>query len=89
MQRFYFSTVSFFGSAEMDSGCNGGCQCSQDVYNPVCGIDGIMYYSPCYAGCQTENIGDEKVELIVCYQFNYNGIRLVGSFSNDIPWHPN
>ena len=60
-----FSIVSFFGSAEMVSGCNSDCQCSQDVYNPVCGIDGILYYSPCYAGCQTENIGDEKVATII------------------------
>ena len=54
------STLGFYG-ADLDASCNRDCQCSQDVYNPVCGIDGILYYSPCYAGCQTENGGDEKV----------------------------
>ena len=60
---YYFSTMSFFGhdGSEMVSGCNSDCQCTQEVYNPVCGIDGILYYSPCYAGCQTENGGEEKV----------------------------
>lgn len=67
------STVNFFGSAEMVSGCNSDCQCSQDVYNPVCGIDGILYYSPCYAGCQTENTGDEKTySNCSCVVFNRN-----------------
>ena len=64
---YYFSTMSFFGhdGSEMVSGCNSDCQCTQEVYNPVCGIDGILYYSPCYAGCQTENGGEEKVCEIV------------------------
>uniref|UniRef100_I3K284 Solute carrier organic anion transporter family member n=1 Tax=Oreochromis niloticus TaxID=8128 RepID=I3K284_ORENI len=28
---------------------------SPKLYNPVCGADGVMYYSPCHAGCTSIN----------------------------------
>ncbi|XP_069564504.1 solute carrier organic anion transporter family member 4A1 [Brachyistius frenatus] len=36
-------------------GCNAGCSCVRELYNPVCGADGVMYYSPCHAGCTSIN----------------------------------
>ncbi|KAJ3586703.1 hypothetical protein NHX12_013099 [Muraenolepis orangiensis] len=48
-------------SLEPDSltvGCNAGCSCARELYNPVCGLDGVMYYSPCHAGCRTINHTD-------------------------------
>uniref|UniRef100_A0A8C3G503 Solute carrier organic anion transporter family member n=1 Tax=Cyclopterus lumpus TaxID=8103 RepID=A0A8C3G503_CYCLU len=36
-------------------GCNAGCSCVTELYNPVCGADGVMYYSPCHAGCSSIN----------------------------------
>ncbi|XP_064812388.1 solute carrier organic anion transporter family member 4A1-like [Oncorhynchus masou masou] len=36
-------------------GCNADCHCLRELYNPVCGSDGVMYYSPCHAGCSTVN----------------------------------
>uniref|UniRef100_A0A3Q2PCY9 Solute carrier organic anion transporter family member n=1 Tax=Fundulus heteroclitus TaxID=8078 RepID=A0A3Q2PCY9_FUNHE len=35
--------------------CNEACHCAREVYNPVCGADGVMYYSPCHAGCTSIN----------------------------------
>lgn len=35
--------------------CNAGCSCVRELYNPVCGADGVMYYSPCHAGCKSIN----------------------------------
>uniref|UniRef100_A0A3Q3WX46 Solute carrier organic anion transporter family member n=1 Tax=Mola mola TaxID=94237 RepID=A0A3Q3WX46_MOLML len=35
--------------------CNAGCSCVREVYAPVCGADGMMYYSPCHAGCRSIN----------------------------------
>uniref|UniRef100_A0A3Q1GZJ5 Solute carrier organic anion transporter family member n=1 Tax=Anabas testudineus TaxID=64144 RepID=A0A3Q1GZJ5_ANATE len=35
--------------------CNAGCSCNRELYNPVCGADGVMYYSPCHAGCKSIN----------------------------------
>ncbi|XP_002737492.1 solute carrier organic anion transporter family member 5A1-like [Saccoglossus kowalevskii] len=39
------------------SGCNFQCGCTSDAYQPVCGINGITYFSPCHAGCEQTVIG--------------------------------
>ena len=38
----------------LESSCNNKCACSRRNYDPICGVDGIMYYSPCHAGCSKE-----------------------------------
>ncbi|KAJ8016509.1 hypothetical protein DPEC_G00007970 [Dallia pectoralis] len=45
---------SLFGG-NLTVGCNADCQCLRELYNPVCGADGVMYYSPCHAGCSAIN----------------------------------
>ncbi|XP_069402858.1 solute carrier organic anion transporter family member 4A1 [Ovis canadensis] len=39
------------GHLELMAACNTHCGCQTEHYSPVCGSDGLMYYSPCYAGC--------------------------------------
>nr|XP_021409245.1 solute carrier organic anion transporter family member 4A1 [Lonchura striata domestica] len=41
------------GHLNLTAACNAQCGCLQDTYSPVCGTDGIMYYSPCHAGCRS------------------------------------
>lgn len=49
---------------QLDSDCNNMCACSRQHYDPVCGIDGVMYYSPCHAGCSKEiSMDNSKVYL--------------------------
>lgn len=31
--------------------CNFGCECHQSEVEPVCGNNGLTYFSPCHAGC--------------------------------------
>ncbi|KAL6088862.1 hypothetical protein STEG23_022685 [Scotinomys teguina] len=33
--------------------CNANCNCLRSFYYPLCGSDGIQYFSPCFAGCLT------------------------------------
>ncbi|XP_048464370.1 solute carrier organic anion transporter family member 4A1 [Rhincodon typus] len=47
---------SFYdGPVNVTAACNTECNCSMELYNPVCGENGLMYYSPCHAGCTELN----------------------------------
>ncbi|XP_045430962.1 solute carrier organic anion transporter family member 4A1 isoform X2 [Pipistrellus kuhlii] len=46
------SSASPEGHLELTAACNAACGCEPGLYSPVCGSDGLMYYSPCHAGCQ-------------------------------------
>ncbi|XP_048489286.1 solute carrier organic anion transporter family member 4A1 isoform X1 [Plutella xylostella] len=43
------------GGDRLSSVCNAACACASAAYAPVCGADGVVYYSPCHAGCATSN----------------------------------
>ncbi|XP_038052230.1 solute carrier organic anion transporter family member 4A1-like [Patiria miniata] len=39
----------------LSSTCNSGCHCA-DTFEPICGVDNVMYYSPCHAGCEMSDV---------------------------------
>uniref|UniRef100_A0A8C6ZPI3 Solute carrier organic anion transporter family member n=1 Tax=Nothoprocta perdicaria TaxID=30464 RepID=A0A8C6ZPI3_NOTPE len=41
------------------SECNSGCKCATNVWDPVCGDNGVTYVSACLAGC-TASVGHGK-----------------------------
>ena len=53
-----------FFRPQVDFECNRNCTCDVTVFTPVCGDDGLNYFSPCFAGCTGEVItdGTEKVK---------------------------
>ncbi|KAL1021224.1 hypothetical protein UPYG_G00010370 [Umbra pygmaea] len=53
-QVYNIQNSSLFGG-NLTVGCNADCHCVRELYNPVCGADGVMYYSPCHAGCSKFN----------------------------------
>uniref|UniRef100_A0A8D1CK91 Solute carrier organic anion transporter family member n=1 Tax=Sus scrofa TaxID=9823 RepID=A0A8D1CK91_PIG len=48
--------------------CNANCNCLRSYYYPLCGGDGVQYFSPCYAGC-TNSISKKHPKVICCYSF--------------------
>ncbi|CAG5133316.1 unnamed protein product, partial [Candidula unifasciata] len=62
--------------ANLTSSCNQNCACSQNHIQPICGINGITYFSPCHAGCTGSNYfydhGKEE------RSFNYSGCSCIG-----------
>lgn len=58
--KYYFDSNDM--KYELESACNSNCKCSSLNYNPICGKDGVMYYSPCHAGCSDE-ISLEKTNV--------------------------
>nr|XP_055228334.1 solute carrier organic anion transporter family member 4A1 isoform X3 [Gorilla gorilla gorilla] len=52
------------GHLNLTAPCNAACSCQPEHYSPVCGSDGLMYFSLCHAGCPaaTEtNVDGQKV----------------------------
>ncbi|KAM8774747.1 solute carrier organic anion transporter family member 4A1 [Rhynchonycteris naso] len=64
------------GLLGLTAACNTTCTCRPEHYNPVCGSDGLMYSSPCHAGCLEAAVpgpGGQKV---------YRDCRCVQNFSS-------
>lgn len=46
---------SFSDLGNLTVSCNIECHCVKELFNPVCGANGVMYFSPCHAGCSSLN----------------------------------
>lgn len=69
-------TSNFNDPLMLNSTCNNACGCTTKKFNPICGVNGVTYYSPCHAGCQQEiTINDIKV---------YKNCTCINDISKDI-----
>lgn len=56
----YYASMCHYSSSSINNNtCNYRCSCTSTSYYPVCGADGLTYFSPCEAGC-TEVQNDEN-----------------------------
>lgn len=76
--KFAGVNVNYSGKSENSSqlfdSCNRECNCTNVDYVPVCGDNNIKYFSPCYAGCtsQQSNSENDKVKIYNnCSCLNY------------------
>jgi hypothetical protein len=51
----YYSSGHKIFEANLTSQCNQNCDCSPNHLEPICGQNGITYFSPCHAGCTGAN----------------------------------
>lgn len=51
----------------LTAGCNMVCECSPNDIQPICGSNGITYFSPCHAGCTSLTTGSKAEEKTLSY----------------------
>ncbi|KAM7292870.1 solute carrier organic anion transporter family member 4A1-like [Ixodes scapularis] len=68
---------------DLEEACNAHCNCSDALYDPVCGTDNLTYHSPCVAGCSTVKHlpHTQTYEHCTCI----NGPTVQASFDDDQP----
>ncbi|XP_069396076.1 solute carrier organic anion transporter family member 2B1 isoform X2 [Paralichthys olivaceus] len=59
--------------------CSSSCGCPQDIFNPVCGSNGIEFRSPCHAGCNVMERGAQNKVT------NYTECRCVDGLGHAAP----
>ena len=55
-------------SGKDGSTCAQMCNCSSSIFNPVCGNDGITYFSACRAGCKIKLTDDDVKNEVFFYK---------------------
>ncbi|XP_064548833.1 solute carrier organic anion transporter family member 4A1 isoform X2 [Drosophila montana] len=65
------------GALTLEASCNANCGCSRSNYDPICGADGVMYYSPCFAGCGNE----QQLDTLK----NYSNCSCIGRWDAEHP----
>ncbi|XP_048259314.1 solute carrier organic anion transporter family member 4A1-like [Haliotis rufescens] len=46
--------------------CQGQCQCQGQDFSPVCSSDGLVYFSPCHAGCLDSSMDGDVMTFTNC-----------------------
>ncbi|KFM77806.1 Solute carrier organic anion transporter family member 4A1, partial [Stegodyphus mimosarum] len=72
------------GESKFVLDCNADCLCSDHNYDPICGIDNTIYFSPCFAGCQSIYQESEKKAYGGCKCIQQEGINMTFHGMNHI-----
>ncbi|XP_075459057.1 solute carrier organic anion transporter family member 1A2-like isoform X2 [Ascaphus truei] len=87
-------TISYEGIEEVSyldhlkSGCNINCDCPTDVWDPVCGDNGVAYVSACLAGCQSstgtwQNMTFQNCSCIAASSLSSNATAVLGQCARE------
>ncbi|XP_063713242.1 solute carrier organic anion transporter family member 4A1-like isoform X2 [Symsagittifera roscoffensis] len=71
--------------------CNSECNCMDEDYFPLCGIDSVQYYSPCHAGCVSDVDPGSKMAIETytnCSCVGASKTAKPGGHSADSAWPP-
>ncbi|VVC45455.1 Organic anion transporter polypeptide OATP,Kazal domain,Major facilitator superfamily domain [Cinara cedri] len=70
---------------KFESRCVDLCVCDQETFSPICGVDGITYYSACHAGCRNQTLSyDNTYKFTDCQCMNNNATEAFpGSCKDD------
>ena len=50
----------------LTASCNFGCECDMNDVQPVCGANGLTYFSPCHAGCTSVGSNSDNYTNCAC-----------------------
>ncbi|KAL7985647.1 hypothetical protein Chor_004217 [Crotalus horridus] len=62
--QMHDGSILLQGHLNLSDPCNMECHCLRETYNPVCGNNGITYYSACHAGCKKASINHDSREKV-------------------------
>ena len=63
---FLFSNASEPFQINLTASCNFGCECDMNDVQPVCGANGLTYFSPCHAGCTSLGANSDNYTNCAC-----------------------
>ena len=60
----------------LTASCNFGCECDVNDVQPVCGANGLTYFSPCHAGCTDVGSTSDNFTNCAC-KFYFDVINIL------------
>lgn len=57
---------NFFRLQRFEFNCTETCDCDMNKFSPVCGSNGMTYYSSCHAGCKASTTINGRIEFTNC-----------------------
>ncbi|CAI9720965.1 solute carrier organic anion transporter family member 4C1 isoform X3 [Octopus vulgaris] len=55
-----------FSHLDFTAACNIDCYCTTAFYQPICGSNKQLYFSPCHAGCVEHNVNNQSYSNCSC-----------------------
>ncbi|NXS04028.1 SO2A1 protein, partial [Oxylabes madagascariensis] len=62
-----------------------GCQCSKQIFHPVCRKNTTEYISPCFAGCTSSTTNPSNPRQSIYHNCSLNGNELFSTYTGSCP----